>query len=100
VIAGEAAIEVEALYRQNYVDEAELRANIRRALQTRSQVSLRQLVDEYPVRKGLTEVVTYLSLADKDDKALVADDETETFSVTTENGRSRQIELPKVIFTC
>jgi flagellar motility protein MotE (MotC chaperone) len=100
VIAGEAAIEVEALYRQNYVDEAELRANIRRALQTRSQVSLRQLVDEYPVRKGLAEVVTYLSLADKDDKALVADDETETFSVTTENGRSRQIELPKLIFTC
>jgi hypothetical protein len=44
-------------------------------------------------------VVTYLSLADKDDKALVAESGTETLTVTGENGRTRQIELPKVIFT-
>lgn len=99
VSAGETDIDARALYRQSYVDEAQLRANIRKALQTRSQISLRQLVDEYPVRKGLAEVVTYLSLADRDDKALVTDGETETLTVTTENGRTRQIELPKVIFT-
>jgi hypothetical protein len=99
VTAGEAAVDALALYRQNYVDEAELRANIRRALQSRSQVSLRQLVEDFPIRKGLAEVVTYLSLADKDDKALVAESDTETLTVTGENGRTRQIELPKVIFT-
>lgn len=99
VIAGKADIDARALYRQSYVDEAQLRANIRMALQTRSQISLRQLIDEFPVRKGLAEVVTYLSLADRDDKALVADGETESLAVTTENDRTRQIELPKVIFT-
>lgn len=99
VSAGETAIDTLALYRQNYVDEAQLRGNIRKALQTRSQISLRQLVEEYPVREGLAEVVTYLSLADKDDKALVTDAETETLAVITENGRAKRIELPKVIFT-
>jgi hypothetical protein len=68
-------------------------------LQSRSQISLRQLVEEFPVRKGLAEVVTYLSLADKDDKALVAESETETLTVSTESGRARRIELPKIIFT-
>lgn len=99
VTEGAADIDALALYRQSYVDEAELRANIRKALQSRSQVSLRQLVEEFPVRKGLAEVVTYLRLADKDDKALVAEGETETLAVTTEKGRTRKIELPKVIFT-
>ncbi len=99
VISGETDIDTLALYRQNYVDDAQLRGNIRKALQTRSQISLRQLVEEYPVRKGLAEVVTYLSLADKDDNALVADEETETLAVTAENGRAKQIVLPKVIFT-
>jgi hypothetical protein len=99
VTAGAAAVDALALYRQNYVDEAELRANIRRALQSRSQVSLRQLVEDFPIRKGLAEVVTYLSLADRDDKALVAASDTEILTVTGVNGRTRQIELPKVIFT-
>jgi len=97
--AGESDVDTQALYRQSYVDEAQLRAQIRQALQVRSQVSLRQLVEEFPVRKGLAEVVTYLSLADRDDKALVSADETESLTVTTETGYFRQIELPKVIFT-
>lgn len=99
ITAGEAEVDALALYRQNYVDEALLRANIRKALQSRSQVSLRQLVEEFPVRKGLAEVVAYLSLADRDDKALVAEDETETLMVAATEGRIRNIELPKVIFT-
>jgi Protein of unknown function (DUF3375) len=99
VTAGEADIDALALYRQNYVDEAQLRANIRQALQSRSQISLRQLVEEFPVSKGLAEVVTYLNLADNDDKALVAEAETETLTVAGENGRTRKIELPKIIFT-
>ncbi len=101
VTAGATEIDALALYRQTYVDEAQLRANIRQALQSRSQISLRQLVEEFPIRKGLAEVVAYLSLADKDDKALVAAEatESETLTLTTETGRLRNIRLPKVIFT-
>ncbi len=99
ISVGVADIDTQALYRQSYVDEAQLQANIRKALQTRAQISLGQLVEESPVRKGLAEVVTYLSLADKDDKALVSEAETETLTLTNESERPRQVELPKVIFT-
>jgi len=96
--AGEAEINVGALYQQIYVDEAELKANIRKALQMRSQVSLGQLVEQYPIRKGLAEVVTYLSLASKDDKAVITGNESETLALTIEGGRFRRVKLPKVIF--
>lgn len=97
VIVGEASIEVGALYRQNFVNEAELRSNIRKALQTRPQISLRSLVDIYPISKGVAEVVTYLELAHKGG-GLIADDADELLTFTTENGIVRQVRLPRVIF--
>lgn len=95
---GEAAIELSALYQQPYVDEAQLMANIRKALQTQSQVSLGQLAERYPIRKGLAEVVGYVSLATRQDRAMIADDETETVHMTAPNGQQKQVCMPKVIF--
>jgi hypothetical protein len=97
VTVGEADVAVDALYRQNFVNEAELRGNIRKALQTRTQISLSRLVELYPIRKGLAELVTYLELAHKEG-ALVADDAEELLTFSTEAGVVRQVELPRVIF--
>lgn len=97
VTLGAADIEVDALYRRNFVNEAELRGNIRRALQTRPQISLRSLVELYPISKGLAEVVTYLELAHREG-GLVADDAEELLTFSTENGAVRQVRLPRVIF--
>lgn len=99
IIVGEADVDARGLYLQSHVDEAVLRANIRKSLQSRSQISLRQLMEEFPVRKGLAEVVAYLNIADKDDKALVSEDESEIILATMENGQVRKIDMPKVIFT-
>ncbi len=92
------AIELDALYEQTFIDETELSANIRQALQNQSQISLSQLARRYPIRKGLAEIVGYLNLASRDDKAYVADDETDMLYITLSNGQSKQVELPKVIF--
>jgi len=97
ITVGEAEIAVDALYRQNFVNVAELRGNIRKALQTRPQISLGSLVKLYPVRKGLAEVVAYLELAHKE-SALVADDSDELLTFSTETGVVRQVALPRVIF--
>jgi hypothetical protein len=97
VTMGEADVAVDALYRQNFVNEAELRGNIRKALQTRPQISLSRLVELYPIRKGLAELVTYLELAHREG-ALVADDVEEQLSFSTEAGEVRQVALPRVIF--
>lgn len=97
VTAGEADIQVDALYRRNFVNEAELRGNIRTALQTRPQISLSRLVELYPIRKGLAELVTYLELAHREG-ALVTDDVEEQLSFSTEAGEVRRVSLPRVIF--
>ena len=87
------------LYGQSFIDEAALRRNIHKALQQRSQVSLAQIAERFPIRKGLAEVVGYLNLASRDDKAMIADQEQEVLYLTAHDNRTRQVRLPRVIFT-
>lgn len=96
---GEATVDIDVLYGQVYIDEIELRTNIDKALRTYSQISLGQLVENYPIYKGLAEVVAYLNLASKDNKAMIADDEIETLVLAIDDENFRQVDLPKVIFT-
>jgi hypothetical protein len=86
------------LYGQVYVDEQELLVNIRKALQTQSQISLRQLTEQFPLHKGLAEVVSYLNLAARDGKAVIVEDETDSLYLTTHGGQPKQVCLPRVIF--
>jgi len=84
---------------QHYVDKPRLAAQIRRALQTASQVSLAELVETYPIEQGLAELITYLSLAAEDRLALIDDSAKQTVSWTDAEGVQRQATLPQVIFT-
>lgn len=95
---GEADIEITALYKQLYIDEKQLKQNIRKALQTVSQVSLLQLVEQFPVKKGLAELLTYLHIANKSATSMVNDTFKEKIIITTDNGKMKQIEMPQVIF--
>ncbi|MCF6291102.1 MAG: DUF3375 domain-containing protein [Desulfobacterales bacterium] len=95
---GSEDIAVEPLYEQVYVDEKELAANIRAALQDRDQISLAGLVRDFPVRKGVAEVVAYLDLAEKDDRAIVDSDRTEAIVIATETGETKQLQVPRIIF--
>ncbi len=61
--SGDADIDTGALFAQTVVDKAELSRHIRRALQDRTQVTLRELCESRPLQHGLTELVAYLQLA-------------------------------------
>ena len=89
---------MDALFRQAHVDEAVLRANIRRLLQRESQVSLARVLQRFPLRQGLAELVAYLNLASRDPKALVDAAEEERVELCDANGRRRLARLPKVVF--
>jgi Protein of unknown function (DUF3375) len=99
VDAGDESIEAEALFNQVYVDKTVLRARIRQALQTRAQISLADLVDRFPIEKGLAELVAYLSLAAEDEEAAIDDRTKQTLEWTDETGVRRQATLPLVIFS-
>ena len=70
---GDQALAADALFDQIYVDKTRLMAQIRRALQTRHQISLADLVKSFPLEQGLAELVAYLSLATEDDAAVIDD---------------------------
>ena len=67
-----------ALFRQVYVDKELLRQNIRSCLRQQSQVSLLDVITQFPIQKGLAELVTYLSLAQKDRRCVIHEDSQQT----------------------
>ena len=54
-----------ALFEQVYVDPEPLRGGVRQALRKDPQVGLAELVADHPLRAGVAELVTYLSLNDR-----------------------------------
>jgi flagellar motility protein MotE (MotC chaperone) len=92
-------IGADALFEQVHVDQTRLVGNIRRALQTRTQISLAALVEQRPIEQGLAELATYLKLATQEVCAVIDDERSELVFWTDSTGRRRQASLPLVIFT-
>ena len=99
VTEGDTAIPADALFDQVHVDKTELRTRIRKMLQTRTQVSLGDLVNAHPLEHGLAELVAYMSLASDDAKALIDDGRKETLIWRDPACGTRQATLPLIIFT-
>lgn len=98
VLLGSEDISAQALFEQIYVDKNRLAGNVRRGLQTRDQVSLVEILHEYPLEQGLAELVAYLSLAAEDRNAVIDDEHAQTIAWSDEVGTSRRATLPLVIF--
>lgn len=100
---GLADVDTRALYSQHYVDEQVLKGQIRFALQTRSQITLAELVDLYPVKKGLSEVVAYLHIASESDRAVINTEQNQAIQWQDRNvngkGKTKSAWMPSVIFT-
>jgi hypothetical protein len=99
LLEGSTDVPADALYGQIYVDKTRLAAQVRQALQTRSQISLAELVETYPLEKGLAELVAYLSLAAEDHAAVIEESTTQTLWWCDAEGCQRQATLPLVVFS-
>lgn len=98
LLSGDQQFQAEALFNQEYVDKERMKAQIRKALQERKQISLEELVRTYPLEQGLAELVTYLSLAAEDARAVIAESEQQTLLWTDKTGVTRQAILPLILF--
>lgn len=87
-----------ALFDQIYVDPAPLSAGVRRALAQRSHVGLRTLVHDRPLRHGLAELVTYLSLRDEAFDVVFDERVSEQIAWSDSAGTQRVATLPRVTF--
>lgn len=95
--AGEADCDANALFGQVVVDRAELARHLRQGLQTRTQLTLAELIASHPLRHGLAELVAWLQLAGE--RANTVFDETceEPVRWQTTDGEWKQAVLPRVI---
>ncbi len=95
---GGADLDAAALFSQVVIDKAALARHIRQSLQSRSQLSLRDLLETRPLRQGLAELVAYLQLASEAFETVVDEDTEETIVWQTGDGRMKRARLPRVIF--
>jgi len=94
---GDAEIDTEILYAQVVVDRAELLRNIRLELQTRSQVTLGEVVARHPLHNGLAELVAYLQLAGEWPRTTVDEGVEEQVQWQSPTGTTREATLPRII---
>ncbi|MES3023349.1 MAG: DUF3375 domain-containing protein [Pseudomonadota bacterium] len=92
-------VPTDALFEQVYVDQGRLMSNVRRALQTRAQISLGALTAEFPIEQGLAELATYLKVATNDMHSAIDDARTERIDWVDADGRHREATLPLIIYT-
>lgn len=98
---GDDDLDPSALYEQQVVDQARLARHIRQALQTRTQVTLSELIKDQPLQQGLAELVAYLQLGSDAFKTVVDETTTEVIGWETPGTgvpSHRQARLPRVIF--
>lgn len=95
---GEAEVDAAALFAQVVVDREALVRHIRQALQSRSQISLEELVAERPLRQGLAELIAYLQLAGEWPHSVVSEQTLSTIEWEVEGNTVRRASLPRVIF--
>jgi hypothetical protein len=95
---GDAELSTDLLFEQFYVDRDRLRARLRRALQTRRQISLAELLEAEPLEQGLAELIAWLSLATGEGRGVIDESRPQTVRWIDAGGRAREATLAAVIF--
>jgi hypothetical protein len=95
---GESDLDLTALYSQIVINKRELASNIRRALQTQSQISLRDLLNENPLKQGLAELLGYLQVAGEWAHTVVEEETHDVVEWSAGDGIMRKAKLPRIIF--
>lgn len=92
-------VDVKQLYEQFNVDKEELRLRIDDMLNSNSQITLRSIVERFPVDRGLAEILVYMEIALKRERTLINEDICDSIILWNRNSnRYFKIELPQIIF--
>jgi hypothetical protein len=87
------------LYDTFFIDEQDLQANIKRLLMSRPAVTLAELVESYPVTKGIAEVIAYVLIAAREPQHTVDRTVPQTIAIQTpKSNTQKSIAIPTVVF--
>ncbi|HLP20823.1 MAG TPA: DUF3375 domain-containing protein [Chitinophagales bacterium] len=85
------------LVSQFFIDREQLESQIADLLKKKKQVTLKDVVEHYPVTKGLSEVLTYVNIATQSGKSFINRDKEELVVINDKG--SKAIRLPEIIFS-
>ena len=91
-------LDMESFYNLFYIDETQLLQNINKTLMQKPQVKLSEIIKSYPITKGISELVGYISLAKKGENVVIDEKKRESISIEDIDGRRKKVILPKIIF--
>lgn len=92
-------VDAQKLYEQFNVNPEELKTRINELLATHSQITLKSIIERFPVERGLAEILTYVNIASKDERALINEEICESLILWNKtSNRYFKIELPQIIF--
>lgn len=95
---GKAEMNLHDLLLQSQVDKTKLVQTVRKCLQSKTQISLQEIIQNQPLEYGLSELLTYLQLDDQAYFKLVADEDNQE-TIQWQSGEIiRSAVLPKIIF--
>jgi flagellar motility protein MotE (MotC chaperone) len=90
---------VETMFEQVYVDKKILQQNIETLLRGKTSVSLADVVAAYPLKQGLTELLSYMVLASKTAAAGFSEHDFEEIAMKDMEGRDLLTKLEKITFS-
>lgn len=98
-IAAENIIDIDALGKvanPNSINKKQLLHNVERLLNEKSPIVLSEVIAEYPISKGLAELLGYISLAQNHNKFLIHLEKTEYLLFDAEKGK--YLKAPEVVY--
>jgi len=97
LIDEEIEIDLDSFYTQFYVDEEILKRNISEILLYQPQCSIRDIVERFGIKKGIAELVGYITIAKNSENTMV-DETSQTIEILDSDGLRKSVKLPKIIF--
>jgi Protein of unknown function (DUF3375) len=95
------ALDLQHLYAQFYVDESLLRRRIETMLAARPAATLAEVVELYPVEKGLSEVIAYVAIAAREERHRIDhrnSEEIELVLASPDGNQMTRLTIPQVTF--
>lgn len=84
------------LYNPNLIDRKRLARNIGTLLDERREISLREVIEHFPLEKGLSELVAYITMSDNARKVSVNERVVE--EIEFDEKEHRYLEAPQIIY--
>lgn len=92
-------LDIQELFTQFYVDEKELLNHLKEFKQQKNneQFTLKELLEVFPLQKGLSELVAWYGIANKQDGILITQ-ETQDIITYQKDDKTIMVKVPRMIF--